>query len=240
MLAATLRRYRGNRAFNQLEKRLLYALARHITRDRRIVRFARDLVDLVDVNDACLRLFDIVIALLQEFLNDVFNIFADVTGFSQRRCVRDRKRHVEQPRECLCKQRLATPGRTDQQDIAFRKLDIILGALVEAIIEALIVIVNSDCEDFLGLHLADDILVKNRIDFLRLGQLVATRVTTVLELLANDVITELDAFITDEDGWTSNQLAYFVLAFAAKRTIEEFAVLVLTAGIITHSGTMPL
>ena len=62
------------------------------------------------------------------------------------------------------------------------------------------------------------------------------RLARVLELFANDVITELDAFITNEYGRARNQLADFVLALAAKRTIEEFAVLVLTAGIITHTG----
>jgi len=58
----------------------------------------------------------------------------------------------------------------------------------------------------------------------------------VLELLANDVITKLNAFIADEYGRARNQLANFVLALAAKRTIKELAVLVLTAGIITHTG----
>jgi hypothetical protein len=58
----------------------------------------------------------------------------------------------------------------------------------------------------------------------------------VLELFANDVIAKLNALVADKDGGSRNQLANFVLAFAAKRTIEEFAVLVLTAGFITHTG----
>jgi hypothetical protein len=59
----------------------------------------------------------------------------------------------------------------------------------------------------------------------------------VLELFADDVIAQFDAFVTDKDGRTRNQLADFVLALAAKRTIKELAVLVLTAGIITHMET---
>src|SRR6266404_2298118 len=61
MLAATLRRHGSGRAFHQLEKRLLDALARNVASDRGIVRLAADLVDLVDVDDAALRLFDVVV-----------------------------------------------------------------------------------------------------------------------------------------------------------------------------------
>ena len=104
-----------------------------------------------------------------------------------------------------------------------------------AIIEALVVIVNGDGQDFLGTRLADDVLVENRLDLLRLRQLVVPGLAAVLELFANDVITQLDAFIADEDRRARDQLANFVLALAAKRTIKEFAVLVLTAGIIAHT-----
>jgi hypothetical protein len=62
----------------------------------------------------------------------------------------------------------------------------------------------------------------------------------VFELFANDVVTELDALVADEDGGSCNKLANFVLALAAKRTIEEFAVLVLAAGFIAHTGNASL
>src|SRR5690606_37510267 len=52
VLASALRRHRGDRALDQLQQRLLHALARDIARDRRVVGLARDLVDLVDVDDA--------------------------------------------------------------------------------------------------------------------------------------------------------------------------------------------
>src|SRR4029453_11158261 len=118
MLATALRRHRRDRAFDQLEQRLLHAFARNVARDRRVVRLARDLVDLVDVDDAGLRLLDVVVALLQQLLNDVLALLADVTVFGQRRGVGDRERHVEQPRERLGEQRLAAARRTDQQDVA--------------------------------------------------------------------------------------------------------------------------
>src|SRR5882672_6553933 len=52
MLAATLRRNRVHRAFHDLQQRLLHALTRHVTGDRRVVGLAADLVDFVDIDDA--------------------------------------------------------------------------------------------------------------------------------------------------------------------------------------------
>src|SRR5205085_2714506 len=60
MLAAALRRHGRNCAFHNLEKRLLDAFARDIAGDGRIVGLSRDLIDLVDVDDAALRPLDIV------------------------------------------------------------------------------------------------------------------------------------------------------------------------------------
>src|SRR3546814_8401407 len=61
MLAPALRRHAGHGALDQLEQRLLHALARHVAGDRRVFGLARDLVDLVDVDDALLRLVDVVV-----------------------------------------------------------------------------------------------------------------------------------------------------------------------------------
>src|SRR5688572_26900089 len=89
VLAAALRRHAGDGAFDELQQRLLHALARHVARDRRVFALARDLVDLVDVHDALLRLLDVVVALLQELLDDVLDVLADVAGFGERRRVGD-------------------------------------------------------------------------------------------------------------------------------------------------------
>src|SRR5439155_12428940 len=59
MLAAALGRDVGDSALENLQERLLHALTRDVPRDRRVVRFAGDLVDLVDVDDAALRPRDV-------------------------------------------------------------------------------------------------------------------------------------------------------------------------------------
>ena len=66
MLASALRRYGSHGAFQNLQERLLHALARNIARDGRILRLACDLVDLVDVDDAFLRFLHIVVRRLYE------------------------------------------------------------------------------------------------------------------------------------------------------------------------------
>ena len=95
MFASTLRRNAGHRAFDQLEQRLLHALTRHITCDGRVVRLAGDFVDFVDVDDAALGALNVVLAALQQFLDDVFNVFAHITSFGQGGGVGHHKRHIE-------------------------------------------------------------------------------------------------------------------------------------------------
>src|SRR5262249_14851381 len=126
VLAAALRRNRGDRPFHDLQQSLLHALTRHVARDRRVVGFARNLIDLVDVDDAALRALDVVVGRLQQLENDVLDVLADIAGFGQRRRIRHRERHVENPRQRLRQQRLARTGWTDEQDVRLCKLDVVV------------------------------------------------------------------------------------------------------------------
>src|SRR6202790_1528488 len=112
MLAAALRRHGGNGAFHDLQQRLLHALARDVPGDRRIVGLAADLVDFVDIDDATLRALDIIIGRLQQLQDDILDVLADIAGFGERRRIRHRERHVENPRQRLRQQRLARAGGT--------------------------------------------------------------------------------------------------------------------------------
>ena len=60
-------------------------------------------------------------------------------------------------------------GGADQQDVRLRQLDVVAARPVH--LDALVVVVDRDCELLLGLVLADDVLVEKRLDFLRLGQM---------------------------------------------------------------------
>ena len=131
---------------------------------RRIVGLARNLVDFVDVDDAALRALDVVVGGLQQLQNDVLDVFADITGFGQRRRVRHRERHVDDARQRLRQQRLAAAGRADQQDVRLRQFDV---AVLRGVVQALVVVVHRDREDALGVLLADDVIVEDALDLLR-------------------------------------------------------------------------
>src|SRR3954469_13995445 len=76
MLAAALRRDAGGRPLEDLQERLLDALAGDVARDRRVVRLAGDLVDLVDVDDPGLGLLDVVVGRLDQLEQDVLDVLA--------------------------------------------------------------------------------------------------------------------------------------------------------------------
>ena len=103
-------RHRRHRALEDLQQRLLDALARHVARDRRVVRLARDLVDLVDVDDPGLGLLHVEVGGLDQLEEDVLDVLADVAGLGERRGVGDRERDVEDLGQRLGEQRLAAAG----------------------------------------------------------------------------------------------------------------------------------
>ena len=130
MLAPALRRDVADRAFENFQQRLLHAFAGHVARDGHVFRLARDLVNLVNINDAALRALHVVIGILQQAQNDVLHVLADVTGLGQRRRVGNGKRHVQNFRQRAREQRFARTGRADQQNVAL--LDFNSGVRINA------------------------------------------------------------------------------------------------------------
>ena len=234
MLAPALRRHGGDRPLDELQQRLLHALAGHVAGDRGVVGLARDLVDLVDIDDARLGLLDVVVALLQQLLDDVLDVLADIARLGQRRGIGDGERHVQQPRQRLGEKRLAAAGRPDQQDVALGDLDVLLAGVGRPVLETLVVVVDGDRQHLLGALLADDVLVEDCLDLVGLGKLGAALLRPVLELLADDVVAQLDALVADEHRGAGNQLADLMLALAAERAVEQLAVVVSSAGLVRH------
>ncbi len=124
VLAPALRRDRGGGALEDLQERLLDALAGDVARDRRVVGLAGDLVDLVDVDDPGLGLLDVEVGGLDQLQQDVLDVLADVAGLGQRRGVGDREGDVQDPCQGLGEQRLAAAGRAEQQDVRLLQLDL--------------------------------------------------------------------------------------------------------------------
>ena len=79
MLAPALRRHVGDGSLDEFEQRLLYPFARHVASDGWTVALAADLVDFIDVDNATLGPFHIVVCRLQKLEDDVFHVLADVS-----------------------------------------------------------------------------------------------------------------------------------------------------------------
>ena len=107
VLAPALRRHRRLGALEDLQQRLLHALARDVPGDRRVLALAGDLVDLVDVDDPRLGPLDVEVGGLDQLEQDVLDVLADVAGLGEGGGVGDGERHVEQPGERLGEVRLA-------------------------------------------------------------------------------------------------------------------------------------
>ncbi len=213
VLATALRRNRGDGALEDLEQRLLHALAGDVARDRRVVRLPRDLVDLVDVDDPGLGLLDVEVRGLDELQEDVLDVLTDVARLGERGRVGDRERDVEDPRERLREQRLAAARRAEEEDVRLLELDL---RVLHPHAHALVVVVDRDRERALRLFLRDDVVVQDRVDVERLREVVEVELRGRRELLVDDLVAEIDALVADVDTRTSDQLLDLPLAFAAE------------------------
>ncbi len=196
-------------------------LARDIAGDRRIVALTRDLVDLVDIDDAGLRALDVAVGRLDEPRQDVLDILADIARLGERGGIGDCKGHLEHAGQRLGQQRLAAAGGPQQQHIALAKLDIIH---VVASAQPLVVVVDRHRQHHLGAVLADHILVEPLGMRLGVGRRVGptgdVRCATTggtSESSAMIALAECHALVADKYGaGAGDQALYLILAPATK------------------------
>ena len=113
----TVRAYRHLylRALQHLQQLLLNGLTADIASGHLL--FLCDLVNLVDVNNAVLRLLHIVIRCREKFSYNTLNIIADITRLSQRGGICNRQRYIQKLRQRLYQISLTASGRSDQKYI---------------------------------------------------------------------------------------------------------------------------
>src|SRR5438105_8040623 len=168
MLAPALGRNVGNCALDELQQRLLDALARNIAGDRRVVTLAGDLVDLVDVDDAALGSRDVEVSRLDQAQQNVLDIFANIAGFGERGGIGNTEGNVEHFGERLSQECLATAGWPDEQNVRLLQLDVVD---LHARRYAFVVVVNSNRQHLLGAVLADNVRVQVLVNLGRRRQL---------------------------------------------------------------------
>src|SRR5438132_6465371 len=231
MLAAALRRHRRDRPLDQFQQRLLHAFAGNVPGDRRVIGLARNLVDLVDVDDAALRLVDVVVAVLEQLLDDVLHVLADIARLGERCRVGDHERNVQEARHRLREQRLARSGGADEEDVRFGELDLVV---LREVLQALVVVVHRDRKDLLGEFLPDHVLVQDSADFPGRRQVGFGGLAALVRgaFLADEVVAQLDALVADEHRRPGDQLPHLVLALAAGGAVEKF----FAAGFFGHGS----
>jgi hypothetical protein len=149
----------------------------------------------------------------------MFDVFAHVAGFGERGGVGDGEGDVEHAGQRLGQQRLAAARGAQQQDVGLGQLH--LGVRVGADLDALVVVVDGDGEDLLGVLLADDVVVQELVDLTGLGQLVEADLGGLRQLLLDDLVAQIDAFVADVDTWTRDQLLDLLLRLAAERALQQ-------------------
>ncbi len=188
-------------------------LTRYVTRDGRIVCLARNLIDLVDIDDAALRTLNVIVGSLQQFQDNVLNVLTDIARLGKSRCVSHRKGNIEHPRQCLRQQCLATTSRPNEEDIRLRNFNVTSLASVG---KALVVIVHSHSQHPLCLGLTNHIFIENLVDICGCRHAIMPFGQGRFVLFTDNIHAQFNAFITDEHCWASDKLAHFMLALSAE------------------------
>ena len=216
MLAPALRRHACDRAFEDLQQRLLHAFAGNIARDGSILALAGDLVDLIDVDDALLRAFHVVIRSLDELEQDVLHILAHIARLGQGRGVRHGEGDVQDLRKRLRKHGLAAARGPQHDDVALLQLHIVVR---RARVDALVVVVDRNGKRALCVLLADDVLIQNRGNVVRLRDIRKLHRRS-LHIIFQDLAAKLDALIADIDAWPRDDPMHLILRFAAEGALH--------------------
>jgi hypothetical protein len=199
----------------------LDALARDVARDRGVLGLARDLVDLVDVDDPGLGLLHVVVGRLDQLEQDVLHVLADVPRLGERRGVGDRERDVQHLGERLREQRLPAAGRPEDHDVGLLELDL---RVLRADLDPLVVVVHRDRQDLLGGFLTDHVLVQERVDLLGLGELLELELGGLGQLLLDDLVAQVDALVADIDARSRDELLDLLLRLAAEVALQKVRV----------------
>ena len=221
VLPAPLRRDVGDGPFDELQERLLHALPGDVPGDGRVLGLPGDLVDLVHVDDPALGALDVEVAVLQEGEDDVLDVLPDVARFRERGGVGDGERTVEELRQGLGDEGLPRAGGAGEEDVRLRELDVLALAGGGLVGDPLVVVVDRDGDDLLRPVLADHVLVEVGLDLVGLRHVVGGGLGDRLHrVFEDDVVAELDTFVTNVDPRARDQLLHFLLGLSAEVTVQ--------------------
>ena len=144
---------------------MLNALTGDVARNRRIFTLAGNLIEFIKIDDAALGAFNVAIGSLQKLKNHIFNVFAHVARFGQRRSIGNGKGHIKHLGQSLRKKRFAGARGADEQNVAFGQFHVC--GFICQMFQTLIVVVNRYRQDAFGSVLTDHVLIESIKNFLR-------------------------------------------------------------------------
>src|SRR5690606_36015591 len=134
----------------------------------------------------------------------------------------------------------AAARRADQHDVGLFKLNAVVVVFLQ---QALVVVVNGNAEDLLGLILADDVVIQSGLQVSRRGQRGESqppgRASGLAFLRDKNAVAKRDALVADVRAGRAGDQAFDLAAgLSAEAATLDFAD---TVGIIHlgHAGSMP-
>ena len=232
MLPPALRGHGRDGPFENLEQTLLDALTGNVACNRRIFRFAADLVDLVDVDDAALGALDVPVGSLKQFEKNVFDVLTHVAGFRERGGISHRKRYVQELCEGLREVGFSAARGPHDEHVRFCDLDFVdVGAdariLRFARDHTLVVVVHRDGKGALRGLLTNDVGLEEVEDFIGLRELELLGLLFLLlrglGFLSDDLVAQLDAFLANVHVRAGDEPLNLFLRLAAERALIDLA-----------------
>ena len=167
VLAPALGRNIGCRAFQDFQQSLLHAFTGNVPGNGNVFRLSGDLINFIDINNASLGFFNIVIRVLDQAKQDVFHVFAHIARFGQRGGIRNGKGNLQDLCQRLGQQRFSAAGGSQHQDIGFLQFHVFIFRPRASVIDAFVVIIHRDSQRLFRFFLPDYVFIQNRLDLFR-------------------------------------------------------------------------
>ena len=205
----------GHCSLDNFQEGLLNPFTRYVTGNGDILPFFGNLINLIHVDDTTLGPVNVEIRRLKELEQDIFYIFSHIAGLSQGCRISDGKGDIEALGQGLSQEGLARASWANHQDIGLLDIHIVLTPCILEI-DALVVIVYCYRQGAFGPILADDIMVENIEQFLRLWRVRQVCQDLFCQFFSDNFLGQFDTLITDENIVSCDDFLYFFLIFTAK------------------------
>ena len=177
--------------FNHFQQCLLHTFAAYITCDAAVFTLAAFFINLIDINNAALCFFNVLICCLIQSCNCFFYIKTNIAAFSQAGSINDNHGHIQQFCSLLNDISLAYTGGPNKHKVSFVNFH----TVDDRIINSFHMRIDCNTQHHLGLILSNHSLIKVFHDSLwcQRSRIRLWRNEFVLQY----TVAQFDAFVAD-------------------------------------------